>query len=1187
MARDKDRNKKDIKSNKITEIELLELNTKKAKEDITSIFKHAKKELRNFDNQYKSSINSYSENLKALGHNALSVVSDINSHLSSTTSKIDNSILGLRQSYKELQKDIHNVNQANTTMEFTGKSNRNITDTSSTNSERLEKISLDGASFHESMFYNSTFHRSTFDTVTISNLNIPRSFINAEDNKLKKNRILDKSGVPFSSASEDNEKLFKNITTEKLIANELRDRSGVVGSTSSNQDESAENKPATGTKSLGDNIKTALIKSSISAAKVFTDTLTQGVSNYLSAYESNFNNIAARMGTYRDETYQNIKSINQSVIATNNQTVNLTKDLLPAMAKVAEQGLLGESALNKATSDALDKKIVPWLETSSEAYVNMAVNMSDSDMMIWKSMQIQLQETQAGNRLLQTGVINSLTSELEPLLRNIDFNTGGSANLAAESQALMASMVESGMSTKDAYEYVSKLANVAKDEYGAYTSGDPMQILAAQGFTQGKSLGEVSDQLRDTIGVMLKNADSNIDVGAIAHKMAITLPAYTKEVADLWYEGTGNWQQMMLDVNDEAYRQRSEDSAQFVTTTEATKNAMENISANALQWVAAIPMGADFFPITINLLKGILGSLVADKILGVTGGSLGKEGATGLFKELLKKTKGFSGGTGGATTSVLSKGLSAGKAVATNPLTWGAAGAAWAGLDAYKMSQRADDMDVSTSSAALGGFLGGSGAGLTSDASGIEKTKNIASGATKYAGMGAMIGSFIAPGIGTAIGAAGGAVIGATLSAIGPEDLAKGIDGFQEGLADAQDALFGWAGSNAAATRRMSMAMRDFTESTEALKKSQDKSLEGQAKNYYNLETLESKKRNLIALGIKTEEETIGMTESQADNLFEHYEAMMKRASEIQQDTTEDSYKDYFKAFDKKLEESKKTNNEAIYQDLQRDLAVAKESNDYSVVDSKLSSLGYNSQDLRDIKELNTYDQAIKKRAIKTRTKEFTDQDFTAYLTDYNIGGSQLADRSVVEQYYKTISNLDGQIAAIQYQVDNTEDGSRKESLQKQLDELNKQKLEKQRAKESDDTLKYYAAGSSYISESGIAYLHEGESVLNKQTAQQYRQVQSMVNHLSVLSKLGNPMDKLFSNSSDSSSKNNTTDDGMKSIVERSVDRLIKAIENSTAISSEESKKDSPKQHMSFNSIPERMNSFVRLEPTLSNTRVL
>ena len=131
----------------------------------------------------------------------------------------------------------------------------------------------------------------------------------------------------------------------------------------------------------------------------------------------------------------------------------------------------------------------------------------------------------------------------------------------------------------------------------------------------------------------------------------------------------------------------------------------------------------------------------------------------------------------GTGTKLGAKAFSAGSKAL--PIIGGVLSLAEMGVDAYHGVGKAKEWNGSDSlgskiAAGTGAFLGGTGDGVLGKESVGKKALNVGGGALKGAGIGAAIGSII-PGAGTAIGAGIGAGVGALTSAIGGENISKGL----------------------------------------------------------------------------------------------------------------------------------------------------------------------------------------------------------------------------------------------------------------------------------------------------------------------------------------------------------------------------------------------------------------------------
>ena len=128
-------------------------------------------------------------------------------------------------------------------------------------------------------------------------------------------------------------------------------------------------------------------------------------------------------------------------------------------------------------------------------------------------------------------------------------------------------------------------------------------------------------------------------------------------------------------------------------------------------------------------------------------------------------------GSGGFAGTIAKIGSIGSKAL---PIIGGLVSLVEAVSDAAKGASNANNTSLGSKIASgIGGFLGGAHGGVMDEnATTLGKTKNVAGGALKGAGIGGAIGSVV-PGLGTAVGAGVGAAVGAGLAAIGGENISR------------------------------------------------------------------------------------------------------------------------------------------------------------------------------------------------------------------------------------------------------------------------------------------------------------------------------------------------------------------------------------------------------------------------------
>ena len=530
---------------------------------------------------------------------------------------------------------------------------------------------------------------------------------------------------------------------------------------------------------------------------MFINMFTDGAKEFSSAYESSYNQLATAFSTDQSGVNSMLKDGMSTLDNSMKSVVNYTSDFLPALETVSKQGLIGDNAVAKAISDSIDKKIMPWLDTSSEQWVNMNTYLSQGNLDTLKGQQLMLQKTEAGNRLLQSGVINSMTNDMEPLLRNIDFNTGGAANMTEDAQVLMASMVENGgMTPQEAYEQVKAAMDVEKNQYAALTSGDTNKTLMGIEAINGGSYVDMLQNSTQRIARLGAQTGSDFGVSAVGSNLGLNMPAYTLENASaLEYslsDKTLNNMKKAIESGDknpeEIYGDALNSAADKVTPTQKALNEIKNSSAETLGlWSTNIPLFWTFAG-TVTALLGKIANWGLNELLNklIFNGGI-KNLATSLKNilskggSLLPKLKSLF--TNGSGSSGIAKVLgSTGAKVAGG--IGGAIMTIADGVKGFKKSNEWFGENATTSDkvvSTLGGALGGTGPGIGEKGATFGRVaKNILSNAGKGAAIGTMFGP-----IGTAVGAGVGAITGA----IGGKRIAKA---FKKAGQDIKGAVTAW-----------------------------------------------------------------------------------------------------------------------------------------------------------------------------------------------------------------------------------------------------------------------------------------------------------------------------------------------------------------------------------------------------------
>lgn len=773
-------------------------------------------------------------------------------------------------------------------------------------------------------------------------------------------------------------------------------------------------------------VKTALL----SAANVISQSFQAGVTDYTSAYEKSFTDIAGRTGSNYNQTRDLFsKSIEAIRSAGLSSAINISSEMIPALSTAVQQGFTGTDVISKAIADSTSSIIMPWLDTASDAWINMSMNMSKDNMELLKSQQLQLQSTKSGNRLLQSGVVNSLTSDLEPLLRNIDLNTGGAGNLSKEYQDLMAGFMDQGMSAQDAYAQVSEMIKASRDQYGAITSGNISQILMGKDFANGLSPTEVANGDINKIYEMAAGSASDLTASALFNTMGMVGSAFTKEIARERSDGA-KAAASGINRSDIAYADIESQINEYRTTTTRATNAHENSMATVGSWVSAIPFGEKWFIIVVDLLKTIGAAVIASRIAPALWSSI-----KGLFKDggLLK-------GLGSTLKSSLPK-------IGTSALKYGgiAAGlgmAAYGGINTYNSLKEYNDRSNTDRQKVVSGTSAG----------------------------------------GYALGAAGG-LIGAIglLAGSGPVGWA--------GLAVGAAALLGVEiyKSYNKTSQVLNDLNTEFDKQEDILSQINDKNktyLDNIATSINSAGSLEDKRKILLEQGLATEEQLAGMTSTSITNFLDSLQKAGEDLCTTQKKILEDLEKQA-----KETSEAARSNNEKKIKDdilassgeeqLNKLRALGYTEAEISRIGGSKGLFGwggtYTAEDLLN----ERYDRFLGIFGGQTKMEKSGAQAYSEYNSLYNPDGYQ--DMSVDSELLRQISEAAG------YLLENkgttipaykTRYDEYKALLKDLSDKSAENSLLVERALGSP--LSSYATGNPYVYEDGIVKVHQGERIMTK-----------------------------------------------------------------------------------------------------------
>lgn len=477
----------------------------------------------------------------------------------------------------------------------------------------------------------------------------------------------------------------------------------------------------------------------------------KGMSDFVQVYEQNFTELAGRFGTGRSET-TNLLGTGLSTV--NNDTVlskalNYSSDVMPAILSAAQQGFLGEEAIEIGITNALDKKLMPWLNTSSETWSYMQFSMSEEALNSIKGQQLLLQATREGNRLLQTGIISTLTDQFAPLLSSIEINTTSKEDLG-QFYAIAQAQLGDNAPESLIKETAKSMYNAIYKPMDALNSNKNVDKLRAIGYMRTGSATGMEDYLYNSVGKHMEAMGDNrialgawfnmLGIDAYAHTQSAVKQAFTPISESSQYPGLGS-----IDDLENIYNNAANNAVDKVTATQAYDNQIQNNWAEKILERLETPHASDIqvkiwdevinikrwliTSIGVTFLSGKLNKLI-DKLGGNLSGysfadkiELGKMAAEEGKFGLGLQTGGIVGGlTQGGTA--LSGGLASGigaTAVGTAGLLGGAllvGKGVSTGIDTVKNWDKSSTTDKTVGVLSSAGMVGG-GAALGAAALGL------------------------------------------------------------------------------------------------------------------------------------------------------------------------------------------------------------------------------------------------------------------------------------------------------------------------------------------------------------------------------------------------------------------------------------------------------------------------------------
>ena len=257
--------------------------------------------------------------------------------------------------------------------------------------------------------------------------------------------------------------------------------------------------------------------------------------------------------------------------------LNFNNEVFPQIADAVKRGFQGEKAEEIGLSTAIDKKIMPWLDTTSDTWTDLQYNLDDRLLNQLKGQQLQLQATQEGNRILQNGVASQITDSLAPTLLNIDANTTDVSALSGQAQAMVSSLMDNGYSKQDAIKMANQVIDAYQNPFKALTAGSTADKLYALGGLQG---GDIASSLNFADKFLQTGANGNWATSAAYANLGFITNGQTRTTDWILDHGKATEAANKYTGSDfeGTYNDKVNNLTEYVTATQKNDNEKQNES---------------------------------------------------------------------------------------------------------------------------------------------------------------------------------------------------------------------------------------------------------------------------------------------------------------------------------------------------------------------------------------------------------------------------------------------------------------------------------------------------------------------------------------------------------------------------------------------------------------------------------
>lgn len=611
-------NKKSVQSNKNNQYELIDINVKKAQQDIKKIFDSAKTELDKFHKAQEDAMKKSTASMQKQYEDAFSNIS------------------------KKYEQSLGNMSPKNAADALGGNSNARSSKSNNAPNQK-DKLAEQLSELKKSNESNNKL--GVFDNKYSSNL---AGKIGEQINKNYSKGLENLASKIDSRSIRSNKTLTDEFS--KLTDAQIKGMDNL-------------NKIAPFIKAgevLFDGVKVVLDN--------WVDRFFDGMNKIVSTYESTYKQVSV-LTNMNQEQYTNWQNNTVKILKQQGLDNNVTiSQMMEELSTVTSKGIIDvQKATEVSLQNSITKSITPYLDTTTDAYQDLQLKFGSKFVTQMNGIVKSVGDSAGSVRYISQNM-NDIITKLEPIAQNA--TNEQFAQQFAEAASMIDSAVSSGdmtlaqanelkNMTMEAMDPIKALKsdNLAVREFAATASDEDFQDISKVTEEVGKNLakwGDVADS---------QNARAR---GALGEAIGVDTMSFTWNPLQ-----SGEWAKAIKSGNntgdvEAAGKELQENfkNDQYTTSKQQKENYAENMSTGVAAFKEKYPDAYDFLKAITTSVVAIAGiNLISGvgKLLGVGaegGGLLGKlSGSGGLFSKFL--------GKGSALTSSVEAGTTASTAASS------------------------------------------------------------------------------------------------------------------------------------------------------------------------------------------------------------------------------------------------------------------------------------------------------------------------------------------------------------------------------------------------------------------------------------------------------------------------------------------------------------------------------------------